>query len=142
MESNMLPRHRLSLRTVLRSAGVGAVASWIDFAVLATLVSGLGFGPRTANIFALGAGLTGQFIGNKLFAFEDKRPRWGRQAAVFGLIELFAFSANLVLFDIAVRWLPLPYLIVRVMTQATVYFGFCLPLWSRVFERAEREVSS
>lgn len=125
---------RLSVRTILKSTGVGAIASVVDFTILAALVSGLGFSARFASPFALSAGLALQFVGNKLFAFEDLRARWARQAAAFVLIEAFAFCANLALFDVAVRYLPLPYLVVRGLTQATVYFGFCLPLWSRVFD--------
>lgn len=130
----MRPSKRLPLRTVLRSTGVGAIASVVDFTILAALVSGLGISARVASPFALIAGLGLQFVGNKLFAFEDMRSRWARQAMAFVLIEAFAFCANLVLFDLAVRFVPLPYLVLRGMTQAAVYFGFCLPLWSRVFD--------
>lgn len=126
----------------MRSVGVGAIATGIDFAVLATLVSGLGYGVRAVSPLALAAGLSFQFFGNKLFAFEDRRPRWGRQAAIFLLIELFAFGANLAIFDLAVRFVPLPYLVLRAATQALVYFGFCLPLWSRVFESSAKQVAS
>lgn len=138
----MPPRRSSSLRTVLKSSGVGALATLVDFALLAALVSGAGLDPRVASPFALAAGLCLQFIGNKLFAFEDRRARWARQAAAFLGVEALAFAANLALFDVAVRALPLPYLLVRAACQSTVYFGLCLPLWSRVFEAgAAKEVA-
>lgn len=130
---------RVSLRTVLRSAGVGAIATAADFAVLALLVSGLGFGARFASPFALASGLALQFVGNKVFAFEDRRTQWGRQALAFAAIEAVAFVANLALFDVAVRVLPVPYLVVRALCQSAVYFGLCLPLWSRVFTAPVKE---
>lgn len=141
----MLPTRRLSVRTIIKSAGVGAIATVADLTVLTVLVSGFAVSARTASPFALIAGLGLQFVGNKLFAFQDRRAQWGRQAALFFAIEALAFCANLALFDVAVRLVPLPYVLVRVMTQAIVYFGLCLPLWSRVFTNspaALKEVAS
>ncbi|NUP07276.1 MAG: GtrA family protein [Polyangiaceae bacterium] len=131
----MKSKGALRLRTVIKSLGVGVFSSLIDFTVLAVLVSGAGVGARVASPFALVAGLSFQFVGNKVFAFEDKRPRWGRQAAMFLAVEALAFVANLALFDVAVRAVPLPYLVVRALCQSAVYFGLCLPLWSRIFDK-------
>ncbi|MBK6514370.1 MAG: GtrA family protein [Polyangiaceae bacterium] len=131
----MPPSRRLSLQTVLKSSSVGALATFIDFAVLAALVSGASLDPRLASPFALTAGLSVQFVGNKVFAFGDRRQAWGRQAAAFLGVEALAFCANLALFDVAVQALPLPYLLVRALCQSLVYFGLCLPLWSRVFQQ-------
>ena len=118
----------------LRSAGVGAISTLVDFAALATLVSGLGLSARLASPIALALGVVCQFVGNKLFAFGDRRPAWAKQAALFLGIEAFAFAANLLLFDVAVRKLALPYLLVRGACQAVVYFGISLPLWSKLFQ--------
>lgn len=122
------------LRNWLKSAGVGAISTLVDFAALATLVSGLGLSARLASPLALALGLACQFVGNKLFAFGDKRPTWAKQAALFLGIEAFAFAANLLLFDIAVRKLALPYLVLRGACQAIVYFGISLPLWTKLFQ--------
>ncbi|MFO0553589.1 MAG: GtrA family protein [Polyangiaceae bacterium] len=121
---------------------VGALATGLDFTVLSLLVHGLGFGPRAASPFALFAGVALQFVGNKLFAFEDRSRRWGRQALLFGLVEALGIVANLCLFDVAVRVLPLPLLVVRAATQATVYFGICLPLWNKVFAQHPQQGAS
>ena len=51
-----------------------------------------------------------QFVGNKLFAFRDRSPRWIEQAALFGAIEALGACLNVALFDWAVRALPIPYL--------------------------------
>jgi putative flippase GtrA len=123
---------------------VGAISTLVDFAVLALLVSGLAMSVRLASPVALLLGLGCQFVGNKLFAFEDRRPEWAKQALLFAGIEAVAFGANLLVFDIAVRHVALPYLILRAACQAAVYFGISLPLWSRLFQPAAKpaEVAS
>lgn len=113
--------------------GVGAVATLTDLLVLTALASGFGLGPRASSFPALVAGIGVQFFGNKLFAFEDRSKRWGEQAALFLAVEALGFAANLALFDLGVRFVPLPYLAVRLITTNVVYFGLCLPLWSRIF---------
>lgn len=113
--------------------GVGAVATLTDLLVLTVLASGLGLGPRVSSFPALALGIGVQFFGNKLFAFEDRSKRWGQQAALFLAVEALGFAANLALFDVALRVLPLPYVAVRLITTNVVYFGLCLPLWSRIF---------
>ena len=135
---------KILVRSWLRSAGVGALSTLVDFAVLATLVSGLGLSARLASPLALGLGIGCQFVGNKLFAFEDRRPAWAKQAALFLVIEAAAFAANVALFDVAVRALALPYLVVRAACQAIVYFGISLPLWTQLFKpvRDSVEVAS
>jgi putative flippase GtrA len=115
--------------------GVGAVATLTDLCVLTLLASGLHLGPRAASLPALASGVVVQFVGNKLFAFEDRSTRWAGQAALFLAVETLGFAANFALFDVAVRALPLPYVVVRLVTTNLVYFGVCLPLWSRIFER-------
>jgi len=105
----------------------------VDFAVLATLVSALGHSARVASPIALACGIAFQFVGNKVFAFRDKSTAWARQAALFVAIEALAFIANVALFDVAFRFLPAPYLVLRAGCQAIVYFGISLPLWTRLF---------
>ena len=120
--------------TLLRSVGVGGVGTVTDLAVLTLIATGLGLGPRIASPIALAAGLTVQFFGQKLFAFKDKRPAWGSQAALFLLVEAVAFMLNLAIFDLVVRFVPAPYLLLRVAVQFVIYAGVCLPLWSRIFD--------
>ncbi len=119
--------------------GVGAVATGTDLAVLTLLASGMHLGPRAASFPALATGIVVQFVGNKLFAFEDHSKRWAGQAALFLAVEAIGLAANLVLFDVAVRALAIPYLFVRLLTTNAVYFGICLPLWSRIFSRTKKE---
>lgn len=129
---------RLSRRgwaaVVLRSFGVGALATVTDLVTLAVLVSGLGVAPRLASFPALTLGIVVQFFGNKLVAFEDRSERWARQGAEFLAVEALGFVLNLVLFDRVMALTRLPYLVVRLMTTSFVYFAVCLPLWSRIFK--------
>jgi putative flippase GtrA len=121
------------LLILLRSAGVGALATLVDLGALAVLVSVLGVSPRVASAPALALGVATQFVGNKLFAFGDRSPRWARQGAQFAAVEALGLALNLLLFDLAVTHSPLPYLAARVLSTSVVYFAVCLPLWSRIF---------
>ncbi len=135
-----MERPNNKLATVIRSVGVGAVGTVADLAALTLIATGLSFGPRLASPIALAIGLSVQFFGQKLFAFQDKRRAWGSQAALFLAVEGVAFLLNLALFDVAVRFLPVPYLLVRVAVQFVIYAGVCLPLWSRIFVAHSGEV--
>jgi len=125
---------------VVRSAGVGIVATATDLVALAILVSGFGIDPRVASVPALALGVAIQFVGNKLFAFADPSRAWVRQGVQFLGVEAVGFVANLVLFDLALTLTHLPYLPLRLVTTNLVYFAICLPLWSRIF-RTRMEVT-
>jgi putative flippase GtrA len=124
---------------VLRSAGVGALATVVDLIALALLVSGAGLSPRLASLPALALGIAVQFVGNKLFAFADRSPQWARQGAQFLAVEALGFVLNLLLFDFAITVTPLPYLAARMLSTSIVYFAVCLPLWSRIFRTELRQ---
>ena len=130
---NMARRLGSRLGTVVRSAGVGALATLVDLSVLWLLVSAVGLSPRLASVPALASGVAVQFVGNKLFAFQDRSRRWLRQAGQFAGVEALGFVTNLLLFDAVVAHTSLPYLPVRLCTTSLVYFAICLPLWSRIF---------
>lgn len=135
-----MERRRLDVATIVRSIGVGGLGTITDLAVLGVLATSLALGPRLASPFALAAGLTVQFVGQKLFAFRDTRQAWGTQAALFLLVEVLGFALNLGLFDLAVRFVPAPYLLLRVVVQFAVYTCVCLPLWARIFDGRAPEV--
>jgi len=120
---------------------VGVVATALDFFVLVLLVSGLGVPPRSASLPALALGVAAQFVGNKWLAFRDRSPHWLRQASCFLLIEVLGFTCNAFCFDRLLVLSHLPYAVCRVLSTAAVYFGVCLPLWSRLFaDSAERKL--
>ena len=125
-----------SLRTLSRSAVVGLVATGLDFLALILLVSGLGLAPRIASLPALCLGIIAQFVGNKWLAFRDPSRDWLRQAACFLAVEVLGFVCNAVCFDRLLVFTHLPYVVCRVLSTSIVYFGVCLPLWSRVFSSA------
>lgn len=136
----MAPRrllHRLAV--LVRSLGVGVLATATDLGVLALLVSGFGLAPRVASVPALVLGIAIQFFGNKLLAFDDRRPQWLRQGAQFMAVEALGFVLNLVLFDRVMALTRLPYLPVRLATTSLVYFCVCLPLWSLIFKPSRQE---
>jgi putative flippase GtrA len=127
----------MRVRTLLKSALVGGVATLVDLCAMSLFVYGAGILPRVASPFSLALGLACQFVGNKVFAFEDRSRAWGRQAALFLMVEALGFAANVALFDFAVRFSPLPLLVTRMGAQALVYFGLCLPAWSLIFKAPE-----
>jgi len=118
----------------LRSAGVGVVATALDLGVLALLVTGLGIVPRWASLPALLTGVAAQFVGNKWFAFGDRKAAWLGQLGWFAIVELLAVAANMVLYEVVMRPLPAHfYLPARLVTTSAVYFAVSLPLWSLIF---------
>lgn len=131
-----------TLRTLSRSAVVGAGATALDFLCLVSLVSGLGVSARAASIPALSVGIVAQFVGNKVFAFRDKSPDWVRQAAWFLAIEALGFACNAVLFDRLLVLSHLPYVVCRMLSTSTVYFCVCLPLWSRLFSTTRGDATT
>lgn len=138
MELALQPFVAHPIHTLGRSAVVGLVATGIDFLVLIALVSGLGLPPRIASLPALTLGIAAQFIGNKWLAFRDPSRAWLRQAACFLGIEALGFACNAVCFDRLLLLTHLPYVVCRVLSTSIVYFGVCLPLWSRLFSSAKR----
>jgi putative flippase GtrA len=136
----MLQRVLHRLATVARSAAVGAVATLVDLALLALLIHVATMAPRVASPIALAVGVAIQFVGNKLFAFGDRRRAWGRQLAAFMVVEAGAFALNLAGFDALAVGLGVPSLPARIAVSAAVYAGFCLPLWSLLFRAPRRLV--
>jgi putative flippase GtrA len=123
-----LPRWINRFDTLVRSAGVGAVATLADLLTLALLTHGLGVAARAASAPALCVGVAIQFVGNKRFAFRDDDPAWASQALRFAAVEALGFVA-------------LPPVALRLVTTHVVYFGVCLPLWSRIFRHPASEGS-
>lgn len=119
---------------VLRSALVGGIATLVDLALLGTLVHALDVRPELASAPALIVGVAAQFVGNKLFAFRDRRPHWLQQGALFLAVEALGFTLNLFVFHVAVTHTELPPLALRLVITSSVYFGVCLPLWKHIFK--------
>ena len=123
------------LLVALRSGSIGIAATLADVIALSLLVEVAGFEPRVANVPALLVGVLIQFLGNKLFAFADRSNAWARQGVMFALVECGALALNTIFFDIVVASGVVPYLVARFLVQGIVYFGFSMPLWSRIFSR-------
>ncbi len=121
------------LVTLLRSAGVGLLATGTDLALLAVLVSALHLPVRLASVAALTSGMLVQFFGNKLLAFGDRSNRWLVQGAQFLGVETLGFLLNVALYDLAITHTKLPYFPLRLATTSVVYFLVCFPLWLRIF---------
>ncbi len=136
MQTDSLPPAR-QLHRLLRSSGVGAAATLVDLGALFLLVHRAGLAPAGANIPALLLGLAAQFLGNKLYAFEDRSR--GRtlvaQSGKFALVELGALALNALLFQLLITRTPAPYLLARLVASALVYFGYSFPLWGRIFRQ-------
>jgi putative flippase GtrA len=133
MDRSKLDRARLTPSIAIKSTGIGLIATAVDLLVLATLVEIAGIPAAAANVPALAFGVLAQFLGNKLFAFEDRSSAWAEQGARFFAVEAIAFALNTILFDRLIAWTALPYLVARLGATMLVYFGFSLPLWSRIF---------
>lgn len=126
-----------SARHVLLKSGlVGVFATATDIILLVLLVDVLGWPATSANVPALSVGLLIQFLGNKYFAFEDRRSDAAnllRQGALFALVEVAAFGLSAALFHGLVTSVGTHHLVARLFGSALVYFCFSLPLWRLVF---------
>ena len=60
-------------------------------------------------------------------------------ASAVAFWQVLTFALNAILFHLAATANVAPYLVARVLVQSLVYFGFSLPLWSRIF--SERSAS-
>lgn len=126
--------------TLKRSAVVGVAASLADLVMLALLVHGLAVAPAWANVPALSLGLVIQFVGNKLWAFQDRTSdpaQLARQGSAFLAVEVIAFLLNAALFHLLSPLWGVPPLVARVIASAAVYFGFSYHLWARIFRPSE-----
>lgn len=122
-----------------KSAVVGLAATLTDLGMLALLVHGLGVSPALANVPALFLGVMVQFVGNKLWAFEDRSTEPAalmRQGSLFLAVEVIAFALNALLFHLTAVVLGVPALAARVVVSAAVYFGFSYRLWAIIFRPA------
>lgn len=119
--------------TLAKSAIVGVVASLVDLVVLGLSVEVFGVAKSVANIPALTLGLLVQFLGNKLYAFDDRSKDLARQGSLFLLIEAGAFGLNAGLFHLLGVVAGWPWWLARALASGAVYFGFSYPLWGYVF---------
>jgi len=118
------------------------VATALDLATLAFGVEVLHLDPRAVTPVAVGLGVVVQFFGNKVLAFRDRSPSWVRQALLFLAVEAAGYVANVALFALLASAVSVPYPILRVVVGSAVYFGLCLPLWSKIFQDADRRVEA
>lgn len=132
---------REKVRTLLRSAAVGIVSTFVDLATLEFLVQLLKLTPAMANLPALTLGVATQFIGNKVFAFGDRAQgqALAAQSGQFALVELGALILNALIFHLLVTKTPAPFLAARLFASALVYFGYSYPLWGRIFKSPEAQ---
>lgn len=126
---------RASVRVLTRGAVVGAVATIADIVALASFVHA-GVPAARASLPALAIGVAVQFVGSKLFTFEDRSRAWVKQGVLFVLVEVVSFALNLLFFDVGLRLAPhVPIVPLRLVTTSLVYAAVSLPLWSLVFSR-------
>ncbi len=117
-----------------RGLGVGAVASIVDMAVLAILVTGLHVPSQLANVPALVAGALVQFVGCRHVVFGGARNgALRRQLAGFIATEAGTLALNGLAFHLLVTLTPVPYPLARLLGTFLVFTAFSFPLWARVF---------
>src|SRR5215470_17686531 len=96
-------------RRFVRSCVVGAGATLADLGALWAMVHGLDLPPTVANVPALLIGVLAQFLGCKLWAFEDRSPAIARQGGQFALVEAGALVLNALVFHLLVTLTQVAY---------------------------------
>jgi putative flippase GtrA len=131
-----LSRAARAFATWLRASVAGGVATACDLAVLLALTDGFGISPRYANVPALLVGGVVNFFANRHFAFRAAGAPAGKQAMGYVAVESAALLLNALVYDSAIRFIPLAtthYAIVRVAAGSVVFLLWSYPLWRIVF---------
>jgi putative flippase GtrA len=115
------------------SAGLGVLATVVDFAVLTGLVELAGLAPAIANIPALACGAAVQFVGCRYLVFRARAGSFAKQLGGFAATELGTVALNGLAFHLFVTFTSIPYPIARVVGTFLVFAGFSFPLWTLVF---------
>jgi len=118
---------------LLRTGGVGVVATAVDLLVLALLVELVRLPPAVANIPALATGAVAQFVGCRYFAFRAQRGSLKRQLAGFLATEIATLVLNAIAFHVLITATPISYVLARPLATFLVFIGFSYPLWRLVF---------
>jgi putative flippase GtrA len=116
-----------------RSVGVGGAATAVDFGALTLLVELATLSPELANVPALLAGATVQFLGCRHLVFGAGHRRLPHQLAGFVLVEVTTLALNGLVFHLLVTQTPVPYPLARALGTFLVFTAFSYPLWHRVF---------
>jgi putative flippase GtrA len=135
---------RAVLLRLARSAGAGGVATLADLASLATMVSIIGLSPRVASVPALTIGSAVMFAGQRL-AFRARGGNVRRELLLFAVVQLVGLGLNALLYDAALRFVPLAtrwYVATRMATTNVVWLGFSFPAWHWVFPARDRTDAS
>jgi len=112
------------------------MATASDLICLMLLIHVVGLDKRMANVPSLLPGLVIMFVGNKLFAFEDRSKQVVKQGSIFLLIEAAAFGLNVLFFDLLVTHTSIHEIVARLVGTNLTYLGFSFPMWSwLVFRR-------
>lgn len=145
------------VKRFFRSSFVGIVATIVDLSVLLLLQNSLHIHEYIAKSVALACGVSTQFFGNRLFAFQAGAGRVGRQLKLFILVEAIAFGATVMVYGwlfhrlrtLAQHSVPPgkllgilpPEIAANLLSGFIVYFGFSYPLWKRVFKLTPEELA-
>ena len=151
------------LKRFLRSSAVGVLATIVDLSVLLLLQNKLHLHAVLAKTVALSFGVSTQFFGNRIFAFQASAGRVGRQLKWFIVVEAVAFAGTIIVYGLLFRWFTAlasraqppgklfgvmpPEIAASLFSGFIVYFLFSYPLWRRVFkltpeEQAKQQVES
>ena len=127
---NAKPTLFTRLIVLLKSSGVGLVATLCDLGTTTILVRCFGLSKQAANIPGLIPGVVAMFVGNKYFAFEDKSKNVLKQGLTFAVIEAVGVGLNALFFHLIVTWFDWHEVIARIVGTNITYLGFSFPMWN------------
>lgn len=141
----VLSKHLAAFATWARASAAGGIATLCDLSVLFVLTELAHLSPRAASVPALLCGGIVNFFANRHFAFRASKESLARQAALYIFVELLALMLNGLLYDTALRLIPLAahyYPVTRILAGNVIFLCWSYPLWRRVFRvRAADTVS-
>jgi putative flippase GtrA len=128
-------------KRLVSGVGVGGVATLVDLATLTLLIEALHLTPSHANLPALFAGASIQFLGCRHVVFDATDGSMSRQFLAFSGVELVTLTLNALLFQALIS-VALPYIFARLLATFGVFMLFSFPAWHWVFRRHRAAVGS
>lgn len=103
----------------LKFAGVGAIATAIQYGVLVASVELLGVGPVSGSCAGFLVGAVFNYWANYHFTFGSDNPHWVA-ASRFAVTAGIGLALNFVMMALLVHHTPLPYILSQVITTLLV----------------------
>jgi putative flippase GtrA len=110
----------MAVRQALRFAVVGSAATAVHYVIALGLVSAIGWSPRWANLGGFLVAFAVSFVGQWKWTFSAAKAPAQRALPAYFLVAISSFLLNAALFELLLRYTPLPYYVSLAMVLGAV----------------------